>query len=270
MLAVSIAMNMRVTGIEVLVGLLVICSNYGSAHYLYEECGFRRENSGETLGPWTALLHEKGNIFCSGTLITNRFILTAASCIKANAVIEVRLGAFGRQANELAEDHMVQFSLRYRHFDNKTLSNDIGLLRLTKNVDLKEYIKPICILLDPERKLSVNEFIGGAWGQDQENQYGPIAIQRKPQFCRGLDLYTQFCAGGIVGNLGSCNGLPGSALTQSIKYMKEKRHIQFGIASLGNMECQEAQGYTDVLSYYWWLQDVVTLFSHSFYDPKPI
>jgi len=34
------------------------------------------------------------------------------------------------------------------------------------------------------------------------------------------------------------------------------------------MDCQGAQGYTDVMQFYWWIQDVVALFEGASYTPK--
>ncbi|XP_043644959.1 serine protease grass [Drosophila teissieri] len=259
--------------IALLASLLVLCSNSGSAHYLREKCGHIREDFSASVGPWTALLHENGTIFCAGTLITDAFILTAASCIRENDVY-VRLGEYGRYATEIAEDHKVQMSLRNRLFNRESLANNIGLLKLTKRVQLKEYIMPICIILDPQQQQqpSHSQFIGNAWTLDSEEyltkEFGPIAIQRKPERCPNLDLYTQFCAG-HSGNSESCDGLMGSPLIQNYRYLHKNRHVQFGIATESDMDCQATQAYTDVLRLYWWIQDVLSLFDNRLYDYKP-
>ncbi|XP_039482216.1 coagulation factor X [Drosophila santomea] len=256
--------------IALLASLLVLCSNSGSAHYLHKKCGEQRKDFSASVGPWTALLHENGTIFCAGTLITDAFILTAASCIRENEV-HVRLGEYGRYATEIAEDHLVQMSLRYRLFNNESLANNIGLLKLTQRVQLKPYIMPICIIIDPRQQTSA-ALIGNAWTLDRDEyltkEFGLIAIQRKQGRCTNLDLYTQFCAG-HSGDLESCDGLMGSPLIQNFRYMHKNLYVQFGIATESDMDCQEAQGYTDVMSFYWWIQDVVSLFSNSYvYKPK--
>lgn len=125
---------------------------------------------------------------------------------------------------------------------------------------------PVCIVLNPQnQQLSTMRFIGNAWMEDSNvsltKELRPIVIQSKPKMCTNLDLYTQFCAG-HQGNLRSCDGLIGSALIQNSRYMNKYRHIQFGIATVNDMDCEESQGYTDVLKFYWWIQDVVSLFNH--------
>lgn len=125
---------------------------------------------------------------------------------------------------------------------------------------------PVCIVLNPQnQQLSTMRFIGNAWMEDSNvsltKELRPIVIQSKPKMCTNLDLYTQFCAG-HQGNLRSCDGLTGSALIQNSRYMNKYRHIQFGIATVNDMDCEESQGYTDVLKFYWWIQDVVSLFNH--------
>ncbi|EDX07243.1 transmembrane protease serine 3 [Drosophila simulans] len=256
-------MNATLT-IALLASLLAICSYSGSASYLHEQCGLMRGELSTSLGPWTALLHEDGSIFCAGTLITDVFILTAASCIRPSAV-KVRLGEFGRFPDELAEDHLVHFSLRYRLFNNDSLANNIGLLKLTERVQIKGYIMPVCIIINPQQKVSTSRFFGNAWKQDSNvsltKEFGPILIQSKPEMCINLDLYTQFCAG-HPGNLRSCDGLAGSPLIQSSRYLFKTLIVQFGIATVNDMGCKESQAYTDVLKFYWWIQDVVSVFNH--------
>ncbi|XP_039228894.1 serine protease hepsin isoform X2 [Drosophila yakuba] len=247
--------------IALLASLLVLCSKSGSAHYLYKNCGQQRTENSASVGPWTALLHENGSIFCAGTLITDAFILTAASCIRENEV----------NATEDAEDHLVQMSLRYRLFNNESLANNIGLLKLTKSVQLKPYIMPICIIIDPQQQPPAG-LIGNAWTLDRDEyltkEFGLITIQRKQGGCTNLDLYTQFCAG-HSGDLEFCDGLMGSPLMQNFRYMHKNRYVQFGIATESDMDCQEARGYTDVMSFYWWIQDVVSLFNNAYvYKPK--
>ncbi|EDV55874.1 transmembrane protease serine 3 [Drosophila erecta] len=251
--------------------LLVLCSNSGSGYYLHEQCGLMRERFSASLGPWTALLHQNGSIFCAGALITDAFILTAASCIRANTV-KVRLGEYGRYSNELAEDHLVQMSLRYRVFNNASLANNIGLLKLSKRVELKAYIMPICIVLGRRQQPSAMHFIGTAWSEDSTEfltkELVPIVIRLKPGMCNNLDLYTQFCAG-HSGNSRSCDSLTGSPLIQSSRYWNKNRHVQFGIATVNDMDCQESQSYTDVLKFSWWIQDVLLLFNNYIFEYRP-
>ncbi|XP_037717111.1 coagulation factor X [Drosophila subpulchrella] len=261
-------MNSSLTAIAVLASLLFICCNSGSANWLYNDCGGEYQGA---VGPWTALLQQNGEIFCAGTLITKFFILTAANCIKTKGVVKVRLGEFGRSEGDLAEDHLVDYSLRYRYYNNESYSNNIGLLKLTKEVQFKAYIKPICIIGDPKQE--VKNFIGTAWqGMNIDGMYstmelGSIRIERKPHLCDGLDLYTQFCAGSSEYSQ-SCDGLSGSALSQYLRYQNENRIVQFGISTLSEMDCQGVQGYTDVTKFYWWIQDVIALFEVSSYTPK--
>ncbi|XP_016958746.1 coagulation factor X [Drosophila biarmipes] len=251
------------TPIAVLASLLVICSNSASARLLNNDCGASYQQS--LVGPWTALLHENGKIFCAGTLITKSFILTAANCIKSDTIVKVRLGEYGRNQIELAEDHLVDFSLRYRYYSNDSHGNDIGLLKLTKEVQFKTYLRPICIILDSSNKPKVNQFIGTAWRQINDNnmygtrELGLIRIERKPQDCEEIDLYTQFCAGSS-GNSQSCDGLSGSPLIQNHIYENQNRFVQLGISTLSDMDCRGAQGYTEVMHFYWWIEDVVALF----------
>ncbi|XP_017040549.1 coagulation factor X [Drosophila ficusphila] len=258
----------NINSVAVLASLLILYSEAGSADLLFEKCGGMRGNPTETLGPWTALLHENGTIFCAGTLITNLFVLTTASCIKANKTVKVRLGQFGRDRGEFPEDHMVRFSLRYRYFNKGIPGNDIGLLKLTKQVDLKDHISPVCIILGSQQR-SVYDFIGSAWNQIKDEyiamELRPIRIRPNSQYCQELNVYNQFCAGHPF-NSGSCDGITGSALIQNYRNTNQESAAQLiGIATADNMECQGAQAYTNVTELQVWIASVVSVFT--LYNP---
>ncbi|XP_020815031.1 serine protease easter-like [Drosophila serrata] len=102
--------------------------------------------------PWMAYVLSS-NKACGGSLITNRFVLTAAHCLTYQ-FMEVFLGDFdissrtdcsarGCMPNALRVpvDQQIPHS-RYVHFTR----DDIALLRLAGSVRYTDFIRPICLL----------------------------------------------------------------------------------------------------------------------------
>ncbi|CAG0894961.1 unnamed protein product [Darwinula stevensoni] len=97
---------------------------------------------------------------CTGALINDRYVLTAAHCVFANrhATFYVTLGDLDRSTS--SESRSIQITARaiphpeYRTESGSTTDNDIALMRLDTPVDWNAYphIRPICL---PSGPLSV-------------------------------------------------------------------------------------------------------------------
>ncbi|XP_016949701.1 coagulation factor X-like [Drosophila biarmipes] len=117
----------------------------GSAKFLERNCG--RSQSIHIPNPWLVTIRNKANseFICAGTLLNERSILTAASCIKRGTNLIVRLGE--RNLNGTYEESIVAKAIVHRSPEQ----NDIALLRLKTSVVYKTEIQPICINANVEK-----------------------------------------------------------------------------------------------------------------------
>lgn len=99
--------------------------------------------------PWTAQLLIKGFIICGGTLINDRYILTAAHCISNINVTEmiVRLLQLNKNDIDKGIERRVAYGRLHRQYNRNTLQNDIALLRLKEPIELGNEIRPSCLPL---------------------------------------------------------------------------------------------------------------------------
>ncbi|XP_056609980.1 polyserase-2-like [Triplophysa dalaica] len=113
--------------------------------------------------PWMASLHFNGSHVCGGTIVSQRFIMTSASCFSRSTnasnwtVVLGRLNQKGSKANEIS----VQVA-------NITISNvtgdNIAIVYLASAPKLSDFIQPLCVDMG-ESLFSVNTscWVAG-WG----------------------------------------------------------------------------------------------------------
>ncbi|XP_055609360.1 CLIP domain-containing serine protease B4-like [Uranotaenia lowii] len=238
--------------------------------------------------PWTALLHyrkpqNRYGHHCGGTLINNRYVLTAAHCIKAVPatwkVIGVRLGEYNLTNDaqdcykDVCSDPPVDFGVDkiiiHEQYDPKSAAqwNDIALIRLDRNVETSDFISPICLPLE-DRIKSLNQ-VGtkqwaAGWGRTENNEPSDVKLKVQLEVSdwdRCSNLYkraravlrkTQLCAGGKKDE-DTCSGDSGGPLMRQIG----ATYYQFGIVSFGPKKCgtPDAPGvYTDVSQFVDWIE----------------
>lgn len=122
--------------------------------------------------PWMALVQyttNNGRKFfgCGGSLINNRYVLTASHCVNGKAipktvkVTHVRLGEWDQAndidcdptiktekiCNQAPIDIEIEEKITHENYNPKSLNqhNDIALLRLSREVEYTKFIRPICL-----------------------------------------------------------------------------------------------------------------------------
>uniref|UniRef100_A0A182YKD4 CLIP domain-containing serine protease n=1 Tax=Anopheles stephensi TaxID=30069 RepID=A0A182YKD4_ANOST len=198
--------------------------------------------------PWIALIqHRRKNgdlkFHCGGTLINQRYVVTAAHCINSVktswTLTNVRLGewdlesttdcstSYGEQlCADPVQDIPIEKAIVHPSYTvtRMLVKNDIALLRLMRLAQFNDYVQPICLPLAPaERSISYDgkRFVVAGWGQTEDAPQSRyklfVGVSGVPeQACRAqypeanID-QTQVCAGGTL-NKDSCRGDSGGPL----------------------------------------------------------
>lgn len=135
--------------------------------------------------------------FCGGSILTNRFILTAAHCttgLNLHPTFFVAVvGALKRHFDGVT--YRVDKVMRHEDFSLQTISNDISLIRTAKEITFTPNIQPIALPKqnDPGNTAAV---VSG-WGKTTQRAILPASVM---QYAQMTTLNYQECAKKLVGS----------------------------------------------------------------------
>ena len=167
---------------------------------------------------------------CGGSLISDRFILSAAHCSFSSGLgtaTHAKIGDVTRGINS-KNAFMAQIVEKIKHpgYNKDFIDHDIMLFKLQQSVEFNDWIRPICL---PHINEEVDNAVVTGWGttgfgeglsknlmkvtlkifnqtdcQSKYSQTGPTK--------NGIDEATKICAGSYIENKDSCGGDSGMYL----------------------------------------------------------
>lgn len=225
--------------------------------------------------PWMALLEydtPKGMKFaCGGSLINNRYVLTAAHCINGRNLprdwnlVNVRLGEYDTDTDidcftsEGIKDCTdppitVPVAEKIVHKDylpeSSSQHHDIALLRLSRDVSYTGSIKPVCMPTSAEflnKNYTGIEMTVAGWGKTENSSFSNVLLKlqitvKADRACSGLYGSRvnwgpgQLCVGGDR-DKDSCRGDSGGPLMIKVIDSGFRNYFVAGIVSFGPSKC---------------------------------
>ncbi|XP_012790876.2 transmembrane protease serine 11B-like protein [Sorex araneus] len=214
--------------------------------------------------PWQASLKRNGKHYCGASLISERYLVTAAHCFKGTNNPKNYTVSFGTRVSPPYMLHHVQRIIVHENYILGQHRNDIAIIMLTEKVSFKNDVHRICLpeatqIFPPGEGVVVT-----GWGAlSYEGEY-PVLLQKAPvkiidtAICNAEEAYggmvedEMLCAGYIEGNIDACHGDSGGPLVHP-----NSRNIWYlvGIVSWG-VECGKVNKpgvYVRVTSYRSWI-----------------
>ncbi|XP_039644021.1 chymotrypsin-like protease CTRL-1 isoform X1 [Perca fluviatilis] len=232
------------------------------------------ENATAGAWPWQVSMHINFAAIhiCGGTLISDQWVLTAASCIILNFP-SVWILYFGRKTQSGPNVHEVNRTVSqiiiHPDYNNVPFNNDIALMKLSSPVNFTNYIRPVCLASNFSQFYNSTPCWATGWGRLGKDEPLPAfdslqevqipVIGEKQCSCNYLPIQginitdKMICAG--QENKGTCQGDGGGPL----QCKQSSMWIQAGISSFVIPCALDGfpDGYARVSEFQTWIMDQV-------------
>ncbi|XP_050349532.1 transmembrane protease serine 9-like [Nymphalis io] len=240
-------------------------------------CGERNEASRIVGGvetavnefPWVARLTYFNKFYCGGMLINDRYVLTAAHCVKGLMwfMIKVTLGEHNRCNKTHRPETRFVVNVVAHNFTYLTFRDDIAVLKLNEKVQISDTVKPVCLPRSDDNQYEGVKAIAVGWGSigEQKNHSCNLLDVELPVLsnkeCRNTKYESTMIADNMLcagypkeGKRDTCQGDSGGPLSAE---RGDKRYELLGVVSWG-IGCGR-QGYpgvyTRVTKYLDWIKN---------------
>uniref|UniRef100_UPI00358FB64D transmembrane protease serine 6-like isoform X2 n=1 Tax=Myxine glutinosa TaxID=7769 RepID=UPI00358FB64D len=176
--------------------------------------------------PWQVAMLKGNSLFCSATLISTHWLVTAAHCIPSSiSSITVHLGKLNHtQRNSEQVTRKVKQAIVHPKYNARTTDYDVALLHLKSPVAFSSAIQPACLPASSHLFAAGEKCWVTGWGNTGGDSYASILQELEINLIgqeNCSDMYSKIndeitprmmCAGFVEGGKDSCQGDSGGPL----------------------------------------------------------
>ncbi|XP_017777351.1 PREDICTED: serine protease snake-like [Nicrophorus vespilloides] len=208
---------------------------------------------------------------CAGSLITDKFILTASTCVDTKTPKYIRFGDLDLESSTddgNALEMMVARTYKHPEYDGRVKS-DVALIELESKVEFNDYIRPACLNVQYSEEVE-RALVALGWGQSEVVTRSPVRNDRlrkitldeqpnsecQKHYRFPIDPSRFICT--IGKNKDTCVGDAGGPL-QKLNSNYHSTYDIFGITSFGRSVCatSEPSVATRVSYHIEWIESIV-------------
>lgn len=208
--------------------------------------------------PWQVALIRNLNFICGGTLISQRYVLTAAHCVsKKSFFYTVKVGSINRKSGQ---SYNVKKIISHPGFDFTFYKHDVALLELSSEVKLNNFVQIACLPSHPA--VPNSQCFTTGWGVDENEVYNNYLKEAKvriltSEICKSYYANAEnvaLCANHPEPYQPACFGDSGGPL----QCLNEYGHWNVvGVTSYGQPQCTRKidapEAYADVYVHLDWI-----------------
>lgn len=96
--------------------------------------------------PWMAGLWRQGKFYCGATVISTKYLITAAHCVYTFDHREIRVYLGGHDiTKDYTEIRTIKSTQEHEYYDGVSFNNDIALIELDKPIKFGPRVQPACL-----------------------------------------------------------------------------------------------------------------------------